>query len=127
MYNMVCSGGNCPRKNKCGKYYLNHQFEEGEVYTLENLYSFGWGSISTDGAVEYSICGEKGNWDMFEPAEHVVAQEAFCKAMNDIIEKCGDDKEELHIQMDLLMCKTLRDLGYGDGIDLFLNTPIYYN
>ena len=126
MCNMVCSSANCPRKNQCGKYYSNYQFKKEEVYTLENLYSYGWGSVSTDGFIEYSICGENGNWGMYEPAKHIIAQKELYESMKDIIEKYGDDKEELHVQMDLLMCKMLRDLGYGDGVDVFLNTPIYY-
>lgn len=33
-----------------------------------------------------------------------------------------DDIEMSHIAMDNLMCETLEQLGYGEGIKIFLNT-----
>lgn len=38
-----------------------------------------------------------------------------------------DDEEMVHIQMDDLMCDLLRSLGYGDGIDIFNHTPMWYS
>lgn len=37
-----------------------------------------------------------------------------------------DDEEQTHITMDCLMCDLLRSLGYGEGIDIFENTPKWY-
>ena len=37
-----------------------------------------------------------------------------------------DDEEEAHIVMDGIMCNFLRQLGYGEGIDIFNKTPKWY-
>lgn len=37
-----------------------------------------------------------------------------------------DDEEVVHITMDCIMCDLLRSLGYGEGIDIFNNTPMWY-
>ena len=49
-------------------------------------------------------------------------------------EKCGYthysdyiDKETRHFNMDMLMVKTLRDLGYGEGVDIFVKTDKWYS
>lgn len=34
--------------------------------------------------------------------------------------------EEMHIDMDDLMCNLLIELGYGDGIEVFKNTNKWY-
>lgn len=36
------------------------------------------------------------------------------------------DTEESHAMMDNIMCKLLRSLGYGDGIDIFDKTYKFY-
>lgn len=36
------------------------------------------------------------------------------------------DEEYCHMTMDDLMCETLRALGYGEGVDIFLETPKWY-
>lgn len=36
------------------------------------------------------------------------------------------DEEEVHDAMDAIMCDLLRQLGYGEGIDIFNNTPKWY-
>lgn len=36
------------------------------------------------------------------------------------------DKEIRHFNMDMLMVKTLRDLGYGEGVDIFVKTDKWY-
>lgn len=38
-----------------------------------------------------------------------------------------DDAEDIHINMEYLMCHLLRNLGYGKGIDIFENTMKYYS
>ena len=36
------------------------------------------------------------------------------------------DTEVRHYNMDMLMVKTLRDLGYGEGVDIFVKTDKWY-
>jgi hypothetical protein len=38
----------------------------------------------------------------------------------------NNDQEDVHITMDGIMCNLLRDLGYGEGIDIFESTPKWY-
>ena len=50
---------------------------------------------------------------------HIMTPEEFAKAMK----KASDyDEEVAHMQMDDLMSDLLRQLGYGEGIDIFENT-----
>ena len=35
-------------------------------------------------------------------------------------------EETAHIDMDEAMCDLLRELGYGEGIDVFEDTPKWY-
>lgn len=37
------------------------------------------------------------------------------------------DLEDRHIAMDGLMMRTLRMLGYNDGVDIFCNTEMWYS
>lgn len=63
---MRCTGCGCERKEQCARYYVIAP-ADGQVHTLENLYSFGSGSIGPDGYVEELVCSERGNWGMFIP------------------------------------------------------------
>jgi len=47
--------------------------------------------------------------------------------MKMIVDRCGDDKEDLHKGMDRLMCMLLSELGYTDGVEVFENTPKWYS
>ena len=38
-----------------------------------------------------------------------------------------DDKEKFHIKADELMCKLFIELGYGRGVEVFLDTPKWYS
>ena len=42
------------------------------------------------------------------------------------IKKTSHCKESRHVWMDEVMCKLLRQLGYGEGIDIFENTDKWY-
>ena len=56
--------------------------------------------------------------------------EEFKQAMADARHKFDVDKydeEDVHIKMDDIMCDLLRSLGYGEGIDIFNNTPMWYS
>ena len=37
-----------------------------------------------------------------------------------------NDQERRHYEMDELMVKKLRELGYSDAMDIFENTPAWY-
>ena len=36
------------------------------------------------------------------------------------------DEETVHVAMDELMCDVLEYLGYGEGVEIFKNTPKWY-
>lgn len=36
------------------------------------------------------------------------------------------DTEQVHIEMDNLMCEVLEDLGYGEGVEIFRNELKWY-
>lgn len=36
------------------------------------------------------------------------------------------DTETAHANADDLMCRVLRELGYGEGVDIFESTPKWY-
>ena len=36
------------------------------------------------------------------------------------------DEEDAHVLADALMCEILRELGYGEGVDIFLNMSKWY-
>lgn len=38
----------------------------------------------------------------------------------------NDDAEDVHIAMDGIICNLLRQLGYGEGVDIFNSTPKWY-
>lgn len=52
--------------------------------------------------------------------------EEFYKKMLQLKNDFGEDEEEVHIQMDKLMCDLLLMLGYGDGIEIFDETDKWY-
>lgn len=47
--------------------------------------------------------------------------------MQTLITKYGNNPEELHIEMDKLMCDLLTDLGYEKGVKVFKNAEIWYS
>lgn len=53
--------------------------------------------------------------------------ERFAERMKSIQLEFKDDEEICHEEMDALMCETLRDLGYGEGVDIFEETPKWYS
>lgn len=50
----------------------------------------------------------------------------FKEAMSNIRQKYGDDAEGCHKAMDILMCETLTKLGYGEGVEIFMNSKKWY-
>ena len=53
-------------------------------------------------------------------------QEAFANKMAEIQTQWEDDEEVCHSEMDNLMCDLLRHMGFGEGVDIFENTPKWY-
>ena len=58
--------------------------------------------------------------------EITITPEEFAKRMQEIHDRYLDDEEVVHSEMDDLMCELLRQLGYGEGIDIFDNTHKWY-
>jgi hypothetical protein len=52
--------------------------------------------------------------------------EEFANKMRDIIVEWEGDEEYCHSAMDCCMCDLLRELGYGEGIDIFNHQPKWY-
>ena len=50
----------------------------------------------------------------------------FAECMKTIAEVC-EDEEVCHIDMDNAMCGMLEQLGYGEGVEIFRNTPKWYS
>ena len=55
-----------------------------------------------------------------------MTKEEFYHKMLAIEEQYGSDEEKFHIESDELMCNLLIELGYGQGIEVFLDTPVWY-
>jgi hypothetical protein len=56
-----------------------------------------------------------------------ITPKEFARQMADVKKRLGGDGEAVHCRMDDLMCDTLRELGYGDGIDIFDDTDKWYS
>jgi len=48
----------------------------------------------------------------------------FVEAMQKLIDKYGDDPEDMHKAADDLMESVLIDLGYGEGVELYHNSDL---
>lgn len=59
----TCCSTRCEKRYECNK----HCFNNVGSYTSEDFYTFGTGSISSEGCKEEHWCGELGNYKMFEP------------------------------------------------------------
>ena len=57
----------------------------------------------------------------------MITPEEFWLKMCTLQTKYNNNPEILHIEMDKLMCKLLRELGYGKGIDVFKRAEIWYS
>lgn len=57
---MICLGGHCPRKIYCSRYCLCPQPKDKVNNRIVDLYVYGYGKD------EQWLCGEYGNWGMFE-------------------------------------------------------------
>lgn len=65
---------------------------------------------------------------------HIMTPEEFAKAMRKISDNLNAptgnahyNEEDAHLEMDGIMADLLRQLGYGEGIDIFENTNKWYS
>ena len=56
----------------------------------------------------------------------VMTPKAFAEAMEKIQKKHPHDERTIHEEMDALMCKILRRLGYSTGMDIFEGQTKWY-
>ena len=59
--------------------------------------------------------------------EHMLTPGEFATRMRELGEMYKDDEELCHVYMDELMCKVLRDKGFGKGVDVFDETAKWYS
>lgn len=65
--------------------------------------------------------------DISESSDNcIMTPEEFAKKMKKISDNLKYQEEDAHMQMDDLMSDLLRQLGYGEGIDIFDNTSKWY-
>jgi hypothetical protein len=57
----------------------------------------------------------------------VTTPEEFRLLMEEIAREYAGNSEALHIEMDTLMCQTLRGLGYDAGVDVFARCDKWYS
>jgi hypothetical protein len=55
-----------------------------------------------------------------------MTKEEFYHKMLAIEEQYGGDQEKFHLEADTLICNLLIELGYGQGVEIFLDTPVWY-
>jgi hypothetical protein len=56
----------------------------------------------------------------------VMTPKEFTEEMRKIQNETDGDEEAIHGKMDELMCKVLKELGYGDGVDIFEGQTKWY-
>jgi hypothetical protein len=56
--------------------------------------------------------------------KRVMTPEEFAAKMREIL--VGVDLEDEHVEADNLMCRVLRDLGYTEGVTVFLQADMWY-
>ena len=58
--------------------------------------------------------------------EDKMSPEEFAKQMKNLSERYGDDEEMFHLMADGLLTAVLVDLGYEEGVKIFLDQPKWY-
>lgn len=58
--------------------------------------------------------------------EKEFSAKGFANEMRRIKRQCKDYPETTHVMMDECMCRLLRELGYGEGVDIFEDTGKWY-
>lgn len=59
--------------------------------------------------------------------EGKMTPEEFAKQMQTLAKKYNDDEELFHIMADGLLTAVLVDLGYEEGVKIFLDQPKWYS
>lgn len=74
------------------------------------------------------------DYDCFDEDEYerklsqkLLNPEDFKEEMKKLKEGWEYNKEDCHTMMDILLCKTLEKLGYGEGIKIFEDTGKWYS
>lgn len=65
---------------------------------------------------------ENGNFSEWEHKLDIMNPEVFKSKMKKLAASNSLTKAARHKEMDSLMCKVLKSIGYGDGIDIFEKT-----
>ena len=60
------------------------------------------------------------------PEEFAEKMRELAGEKNEYGQYCPDDPERAHGKMDDLMCEVLESLGYGEGVEIFRNTRLWY-
>ena len=63
---MVCCSSQCERRRLCA-HYMDNPRGTDEYESVESYYTFGSGSISSEGCEVHYWCGPHGDWGMFTP------------------------------------------------------------
>lgn len=69
MYGCGCCSEQCERKMDCALYYANTSNQA--IVCVENFYTYGSGSITTDISEVLWWCGPRGDWGMFVPVNTI--------------------------------------------------------
>ena len=56
----------------------------------------------------------------------MISPKEFAEEMKRIAEE-STDEEKCHIEMDDYICDVLRQLGFGEGVAIFIDTPKWYS
>ena len=55
-----------------------------------------------------------------------ISPDKVAARMREISKMSIEDEEEAHVKADELMCEVLRELGYGEAVDVFKNMRKWY-
>lgn len=78
---LICCSSDCEKCKQCGRYIYNLSDKyKNQMNTVENLASFGWGSIGMNAQGEthcetHTDCGFNGKYALFEPIESSIIDE----------------------------------------------------
>ena len=58
---------------------------------------------------------------------NTMTPEKFSESMSHLLSKHSGDPEAFHSCADDLICELLNSLGYGEGVNIFLDAEKYYS
>ena len=56
----------------------------------------------------------------------MITPEEFAKRMQELKDRNPDYEEDAHKEMDALMCMVLKELGYREGVKIWLSTSKWF-